>query len=147
MKLLHNRSYKQSVLLQLLIDEVKASKTFDMRGWDHNSGTWCPITDTPHPCGTAACLGGHLAHILERLGIKDYCYARHDGGRLEVISLVQLGRFIGLGNNAHSVFIPYLTADGVSYRAKKGQKGYISKKRAVTMLERFQRTNVVDWKL
>lgn len=145
------RTFLQAALLDVLIQEVKASKHFTMCMWTYGEAS----TNKQPPCGTAACIGGHLAVMLDKLGVDGGTggFERDDKGWLYVSDTVQLGKFIGLlpGTypypQATQMFKPRLHREGVDMKAKKGQKGYISKWRTVTMLERFRDTNKVNWKL
>lgn len=147
-----NRTLLQSALLDVLIAEVKASKHFTMCIWTHpDSGANNP------PCGTAACIGGHLAVMLDKLGVDGGTggFERDDKGWIHVNDSNRIGQFIGLKpsgsaygySQAFELFQPRLRHEGVDMDAEKGQKGYISKKRAVTVLERFRDTGKIDWKL
>lgn len=156
MKTKFSRTWAQTVLLDLLIQEVKASKTFSMCQWSYGAPGGEQNISPKHTCGTAACIGGHLASILERLHVpaKTGGYVRNTQGELIVAKPRQLATFIGVDKATtdtpyyypyRAMFMPQLHLHGVAFRAKKDQKGYISKKRAIVMLERFRDTNVVNW--
>lgn len=152
-KLRFNRTLLQSALLDVLIAEVKASKHFTMCMWTYGEAS----TNKQPPCGTAACIGGHLAVMLDKLGVDGGTggFERDDKGWIHVNDSHRIGQFIGLKpsgsaygySQAFALFKPRMHREGVDMAATKGQKGYISKKRAVTVLERFRDTGKIDWKL
>ena len=136
-----NRSFKATVILPLLLVELKKSKSFDMCAWSHGKSS-------PHGCGTPACIGGHLAFILERLGVKDEVAFRRDSVTKDILvnDVRKIGEYISADYaQAFAMFKPYLRTEGFSFMAHKGDKGYISKQRAIQMLERFIETNQVIW--
>ena len=108
--------------LKLLISFLQESETFSMHTPTWGECTWDEEFGE-HPCGTAACIMGHVHSINEQ----------------------PMNIFLGISSRqVADITMP--EEEYAHFMAKPGEEGYITKSHAVRMLKKLLETGKVDWK-
>ena len=108
--------------LKLLILSLQESETFSMHTPTWGENTWDEEFGD-HPCGTAACIMGHVHSINEQ----------------------PMNIFLGISSRqVADITMP--EEEYADFMARPGQKSHITKSHAVRMLKKLLETGEVDWK-